>query len=357
MSTRCASLLLLLTFFGPAGQRLLAQAPKHSASTTMPMPEELLVWPPPPSPPRIKWVAAYRSALDVGARKRRPFLERLAGKTEEVFWLDRPQSVAVDEQGVLFIGDYTKGIVVMDPVKKAVWEFSSASGYTLPTPTGLAVDSKLVYATSANSDQVLIFDKKGRQLGGLGKAEGINRPVGIAVDETRNLLVVVNGQEHAVRLYSRSLRLIKIVGERGSENGQFNMPSYVCILPNVGFAVTDTGNFRVQIFDFNGQFLRSFGKVGDGPGEFGRPKGIAVDPDGHLYVVDGSLNQFQIFDLGGQVLLQVGLPGEGKGQFMVPNGLWVDGKGGIYVADQLNARIQKFQYLKETKGAQEPHVP
>ena len=348
MSTGRASLSLVLSLLVQVGHCLCAQAPTHPAV-------KLLAWPAPPAPPRIKWVAEYRSALDVGARKRRPFLEWLAGKTEEVFWLNRPLSVAVDEQGVIFIGDYTKGIVVMDPVKKAVWEFSSANGNVLPTPTGLAVDSKLLYATSANSDQVLIFDKKGRLLEGLGKTEGINRPVGIAVDESRDLLIVVNSQEHAVRLYSRSLRLIKTIGERGSGNGQFNMPSYVCIIPNVGFAVSDSGNFRIQIFDFNGQFLLSFGKAGDGPGEFGRPKGIAADPDGHLYVVDGVLNSLQVFDLEGQVLLQVGESGPEKGQFRIPNGLWIDPKGAIYVADQLNARIQRFQYLQLEKRERVPN--
>lgn len=349
MSNLRASLLLLLSLCWQAEPGLRAQTPAPFAKAQEVSGEEVLVWPSPRALPRIEWVAEYRSALDVGARKRRSFLERLAGKTEDVFWLERPQSVAVDEQGVLFIGDYTKGIVVMDPAKKAVWEFSKTSGYVLPTPTGLAVDSKLVYATSANSDQVLVFDKKGRQLGGLGKSDGINRPVGIAVDESRNLLIVVNGQEHAVRLYTRTLRLIKVIGERGSEGGRFNMPSYVCVIPQVGFAVTDTGNFRVQLFDFNGQFLRSFGKVGDGPGEFGRPKGIAADPDGHLYVVDGTLNHLQVFDQEGRILLQVGTSGSGRGQFAVPNGLAIDPKGGIYVADQLNRRIQKFQYFQAGK--------
>ena len=313
--------------------------------------DEVLVWPAPPAPARIKWVAEYRNAFDVGAKKKRSFIDRLAGKAEEVIWIQRPLSVAVDQQGVLFVGDFTQGIVALDPANKKIWAFSAISGAALPTPTGLAVDSKLVYATSANNHQVVVFDKEGRQLAALGKADGINRPVGIAVDESRDLLVVVNGDEHSIRLYNRALKHLKTIGGRGSEEGQFNFPSYVCIVPGVGFAVSDTGNFRVQIFDFNGRFLRAFGKVGDMPGQFARPKGIAVDPDGQLHVVDGVFSNFQIFSPEGRILTHVGQGGVRRGQFQTPNGLAIGPDGAIYVADQINGRIQKFQYLPEPKEA------
>lgn len=316
--------------------------------------EEQLAWPPPPAQARIKWVAEYRNAFDVGARKKRSFIDRLAGKAEDVIWIQRPLSVAVDDTGVIFVGDYSAGIVAMDPAGKKVWAFSAASGSALPTPTGLAVDSKFVYAASANSDQVVVFDKQGHQLSALSKLDGIDRPVGLAVDEAQDLLVVVNGGEHTVRLYTRGLKLIKTIGGRGSEEGQFNYPGHACIVPGTGFAVVDSGNFRVQIFDFKGRFLRAFGQVGDMTGQFSRPKGIAVDADGHFYVTDGAFNNFQIFDPTGRILTWVGNGGARKGQFLVPAGIAIDAKGGIYVADQLNGRIQKFQYLQEEKGASAP---
>lgn len=317
--------------------------------------DEVLAWPPPPAPARIKWVAEYRNAFDVGAKKKRSFIDRLAGKSEDVIWLQRPLSVAVDDKGVIFVGDYNLGVIAMDPANKSIWAFSAVSGSVLTTPTGLAADSKFVYAASANTSQIAVFDKEGRQLGALGKTDGIKRPVGLAVDEARNLLVVVNGDEHAVRLYTRSLNLIKTIGSRGSEEGQFNFPTYACMVPGVGFAVVDSGNFRIQLFDYTGRFLRAFGRVGDMAGQFARPKGIAVDSDGHLYVVDGAFNNFQIFNQDGRILTFVGQGGVRKGQFQVPNGIAIDASGGIYVADQINHRIQKFQYLRDEKEASASH--
>ena len=348
MCKRASSLLLALALAALAGPGLLAQ--KAAPAPT----EDILAWPAPPAPARIKWVAEYRNAFDVGAKKKRSFIDRLAGKSEEVIWIQRPLSVAVDDKGVIFVGDFTAGVVAMDPAAQKIWAFSTISGTTLATPTGLAVDSKLVYAASANTNQVVVFDKEGHQLSALTKNDGINRPVGLAVDEGRDLLLVVNGGEHTVRLYNRSLKLLKTIGGRGSEEGQFNFPSYACMVPGVGFAVVDTGNFRIQIFDYNGRFIRAFGKAGDMPGQVSRPKGIAVDPDGHLYVADGAFCNFQIFDQEGRILLPVGTGGARKGQFQVPTGIAIDASGGIYVADQINGRIQKFQYLREEKVPPSP---
>lgn len=352
MSSRPFHLIAALTMVASGLLPLAGQAGKPK--TSAPVVEEQLAWPAPPAPARIKWVAEYRNAFDVGAKKKRSFLDRLAGKSEEVIWLQRPLSVAVDENGVIFVGDYVLGVVVMDPANKSMTTFSQANGTVLASPTGLAVDSKFVWVANANGSELVQFDKSGRQLGSLGTNSGINRPVGVAVDEARDMVVLVNGGEHAVRIYNRSLKLLKTIGSRGVEEGLFNFPTHVCMVPGVGFAVADTGNFRIQIFDYNGRFLRVFGSVGDAPGQFQSAKGMAVDPDGHLYVGDAAFNNFQVFNLDGQPLTFVGVAGTRRGQFQVPSGIAITADGSIYVADQMNRRIQKFQYLSEGKDAQAP---
>lgn len=342
LSPRSAHRLLLFSLV-VASSAVLASG--GVAVSQNPAPQEVLAWPPPPAPARIKWVAQYRNAFDVGAKKKHSFLDRLAGRSESVLWLQRPISVAVDDEGVIYVGDFTQGVLAMDPVRHRMWAFSSVSGSALPTPTGLAVDSKLVFAASSNTNSVVAYDKEGHQIAALGPMDGINRPVGLAVDGARDLLVVVNGGEHAVRLYTRSMKLIRTIGSRGSEEGQFNFPTYCCLIPGTGFAVVDTGNFRIQIFDYEGRFLRAFGKVGDNPGSFARPKGIGVDSDGHLYVVDAAFSNFQILQQDGRSLTFVGQGGTGRGQFQAPTDLTVTKGNAIYVVDQINDRIQQFQYL------------
>lgn len=333
-----------------------AYGQKSGANQAQPQ-NESLVWPPPPAPARIKWVAEYRNEFDIGAKKRRSFLDRLAGKNEDTLRLKRPLAVAVDDGGTVFVGDLGQGIIAFDQAAKRMWDFSAISGRTLTTPSGLAVDSKLLFATDSSTNSLICFDKRGKQLASLGASDGILRPVGVAVDEGRDLVVMVNGGGHAVWLLNRTLKVLKKVGQRGEKPGQFNFPTYCCIIPGKGFAVTDSGNFRVQIFDFNGRFVSAFGKVGDQSGEFSRPKGLAVDPDGQLYVVDGAFSNFQIFRMDGQLLTFVGQGGTGKGMFQVPAGIAIAKDGSIFVADQLNARIQKFQYFPLVPAPALANVP
>ena len=281
-------------------------------------------------------------------------MDRLAGRREDVLALKRPMSVAIDDQGMMFVGDFGQGIIGMDLATKRMWLFSSVSNRTLPTPSGLAVDSKQVFATDSNTNALVAFDKTGQQLASLGATDGIKRPVGVAVDEGRDLVVMVNGGDHTVWLLNRAFKVLKKVGQRGEKEGQFNYPTYCCIIPGKGFAVADSGNFRIQIFDFNGRFLSAFGKAGDATGQFARPKGLAVDPDGQLYVVDGAFSNFQVFRPDGQILTFVGQGGSQKGQFQVPVSIAISKDGVILVADQLNARIQKFQYLPAPPASAPP---
>jgi len=322
-----------------------AQAQKKGEASSQP--QEQLAWPAPPNEPRIKWVAEYRSEYDIGAKKRTSFLQRLAGKVENAQFLKRPIAVAADDQGLVFVGDFGMGLVGIDPANHRMWAFSSVSGRSMAAPSGVAVDSKFVYACDSNGNSLSVYDKAGHFLQALGTDNGIKRPVGVAVDESRDLLVVVNGGEHQVLLFNRSLKLLKKVGRRGAAEGQFNFPTYVCMVPGQGFAVSDTGNFRVQLFDFNGKFLKSFGKPGDTSGNFSRPKGIAADPDGNLYVVDSGFYNIQVFRLDGQLLTFVGGAGTGRGQFQIPCGIAINKEGAIFVADEVNGRVQRFQYLPQ----------
>lgn len=151
--------------------------------------------------------------------------------------------------------------------------------------------------------------------------------------------------------------------------------------------VSDTGNQRVQVFDYNGSPLFKFGSSGEGPGQFRFPYGIAGTPDGRVLVADlynGSVsifdaqgqfqgyfaeadpkqdvfegpaglyvsgnrvyvsdvrkNRIMVFDLNGQNILEFGDKGSNDGQFASPNAVIVGG-GRIYVSDTGNDRIQVF---------------
>jgi len=112
--------------------------------------------------------------------------------------------------------------------------------------------------------------------------------------------------------------------------------------------VTDTLNFRVQVFDEEGRFISTFGKLGDGAGDFDKPKGVATDSAGHVYVVEGMNDVVQIFDPSGRLLLAFGESGTGDGEFWLPTGITI-ADDLVYVSDSANRRVQVFEYLRSAQ--------
>jgi len=105
----------------------------------------------------------------------------------------------------------------------------------------------------------------------------------------------------------------------------------------------DTMNFRVQVFDRDGNFLLMFGRNGNGGGEFGKAKDLAVNEAGHIFVSDVEFDHVQVFDRDGRFLHVLGRTGQQDGQFWMPSGICTVGKDRVIVADTHNHRIQEFE--------------
>jgi sugar lactone lactonase YvrE len=166
-------------------------------------------------------------------------------------------------------------------------------------------------------------------------------------------------------------------GGRGTDEGQFDSPTGMCVDGNGNILVADTGNGRIQKFSPNGTFATSIAttdphgiaidhagniyvaeigskhrvlKLGpDGtfiaewaPGLYG-PRKIAIGPEDSIYVVDSGRNRIVKFSPDGQVLASWGSEGSGDGQFVGFSSVAVDPTTNkVYVADSLNKRIQIF---------------
>ena len=172
----------------------------------------------------------------------------------------------------------------------------------------------------------------------------LQNPSGLAIDRQHRQLYVADAKKHQVLCYSSADgSLIRAIGKRGVDRGEFNFPTNLSVDRQGRLYVADTLNFRIQVFDSAGEVVKTIGTQGDGPGHFNRAKGVGVDSEGHIYIADTSFNNFQIFDGEGNLLLFVGGTGTGPGEFLLPAGLFVDDEDRIYIADQGNARVQVFQ--------------
>ena len=321
-----------------------------------------LVYPAPPDEPRFYYERTISNSFDVKEITASDSLRQFAtGTMGTADSLGKPYGVAV-HRGRIYVTDTVKRAIVMFDVPGKEFKLLGTEGPgKLRKPIGIAVaKSGNLYVADNTAKRVVVFDRDGNFLRGFGDRTLLHRPSGIAIspDETRAYVIDTGGietQEHHMLIFdAQSGEHLKTIGTRGKDEGNFNLALQATTTPDGTVYVTDSGNFRVQAFDPDGNFKFSFGSVGRKVGQFARPKGIASDKDSNLYVVDAAFGNFQIFNKKGQLLMWIGERSQtpGPGRFMLPAGIAVDEDGRVYMVDQFFRKVDVFRpaNIREDQG-------
>ena len=162
------------------------------------------------------------------------------------------------------------------------------------------------------------------------------------LDEKLNELITCN----------RKGKIINILGRKGSGPGEFNSPVAVCKNDDL-FAIYDGGNFRIQFFDKNLNFLSSFTTKSneDMQYSFAYPTCVGISNQGDMYILDSDNSRILKFNLNGVFLQEIGNYDSGKfmlgnpKQFAIsPDGeIFVINNGIIFVFDQYGNGLLKFK--------------
>ncbi len=313
--------------------------------------EAPLVWPSPPSEPRITFERIIEKPDDIYAKKGflRGLAELLLGK--ESSRVIKPYGITVDTNGRVIVADTAlKRIHIFDVNRRKYTWHDKVGKNKLLSPVGVASDLEgNIYIADSDVKKVFVINKTGRLLSTI---DGdFARPTGLAIDREAHRLYVVDTWDHNVKVYNLDGTYLLTIGGRGAGKGKFNYPTDISVDRDGLIYVSDSMNFRIQTFGKDGKFMSMFGHHGDGTGDLARPKGIGVDGAGHIYVVDALFDAVQIFDRDGQYLLGFGATGHEKGRFWLPGGLFIDENDTIYVADAYNRRIQVFKHItSESNG-------
>jgi len=323
-------------------------APREPAKPFVPP-----VFPPPPEEPRFIFEMTLVSTAQVKPEDKQDHLRALlTGQVARGKALAKPFDVEAC-QGRVYVSDtVSRYVMAYDFVNQRAFEIGLEEPGSLQKPLGLDTDADCnLYVADSGSKRIQVYNQDGKFLNAIGGPTWFHRLSHVAANpEGTKIFSVDTGgvgtQEHRVRVFdAQTGDHLYDIGTRGVEPGQFNLPRDIALGAGGLLYVVDGGNFRVQVFEQDGTFVRTFGNVGRQFGQFSRPKGISVDANDNIYVSDASFGNFQIFTPGGELLLFIGARSgrPGPARYILPAGIDVDEDGRIYFVDQFYAKVDIFR--------------
>ncbi|MDT8399378.1 MAG: peptidyl-alpha-hydroxyglycine alpha-amidating lyase family protein [Pseudomonadales bacterium] len=224
--------------------------------------------------------------------------------------------------------------------------FGRSHGLTIDAAGNLwvtDVGTQVVMKMNPDGEVLMTLGNKG-EAGEWNEASGshlFNQPNEVALDAEGNIYVAQGHgpAEPRILKFTPEGRFIKQWGSRGTGPGQFAVAHSIQIDAAGNVYVADRENFRVQIFDTEGNYLREW--------KFNAMAcAIHLHDDGYMYMTTGFDGQFARLSMDGQVLGAIGSPGADNGQFGEAHFLTLDENDNVFVADVVNRRVQK--YLKQS---------
>jgi len=241
--------------------------------------------------------------------------------------LDNPSSVAVAQDGTLWVADYGLGRVLhFTQTGTYLGELTPRPPQWMPTGVAVLANGQVAVA----GGEVWLFNADGSGGTALGVSGGcygivarpqqgffVSRqsahdvlawpemlPFGRAPNAIGIALRPLTGDRlEQSELYSTSVYDSKVSSHEwgggviqfsATALGFFSAPLDVECFGNA-VLVADTGNHHVLVMTADLHYLSYFGSLGSGPGQMSRPSGLAFTPDGVLFVTDLDLNRVSRF--------------------------------------------------------------
>lgn len=284
---------------------------------------DYLFYPSLPNTPRYQYLTTFSTTADLEKKKSKFFKFIVGDKEEKPRGIRKAYGVDMID-GIIYVCDSGAGAVVTLNLKTREFGYLGIKGSgKLSKPINLIIDKtdKLLYAADVNRKQILCYTLDGKVKKFYGKLGQFSKPVDVDIYQDK-LFVCDVGKHQVLVLDKIEGNTLYSIGKAGSKEGQLYHPTNICIRDDRLY-VSDTTNFRIQVFNLEGKFISTFGKIGDIPGTFTRPKGVAVDKEGRIYVVDAAFENVQVFDPQFQLLLFMFGPGYERHNINLPAGITV----------------------------------
>ena len=173
-----------------------------------------------------------------------------------------PSDVACDAEGRVYVqlrqdpmtDPENPGVVVLAPDGRRIDAWGGAEiadGHMLSVhPDGR------VFVVDRDAQEIIVFSRDGRRLGGLGRrhhpGEPFNAPCDVAFGPDGSIYVADGYAASVVHRFSAEGTPMGHWGREGTGPGEFSTPHSVWVLPDGRVTVADRENNRVQVFTADG---------------------------------------------------------------------------------------------------------
>lgn len=270
----------------------------------------------------------------------------------------QPARLAPDGGGGIYVTDPPNDMIVQDDGTGVV-----VGTFPIPEgPLGVAVLPDGRVFVSRGDGEIGLYDAGFNPLGTVNPlAFTLDTPNDLAVDTLTSELYAVDSGSNQVLVFAETgvgtnvFEAVRMWGIGGAGLGEFHTPQAIMVDPIAGLVyVTDTDNFRVQVFDTVGNLQFKFGyrtlytSSGD-TAWFPRSEGLALDTCGNIYVADAMMGTVRAFNSLGSELDPLHAPvlsfGTGAGQLRGPTDMVIDGFGTMFVASTNNGAVETYDVL------------
>lgn len=265
-------------------------------------------------------------------------------------------TAVVNSRNNLFITDTeNNSLSCYDENRKLKWkvgnEGSGNSEFLIPWR--VVYKNDVLYVSDIYNHRIQIFSNEGSYLGQFGqlgtKKNEVNYIFGFDFDEKGNIYLT-DTWNHRVKIYTSDFDCSKIICN--FDNDIFLRPSAVKLSKDESkFYIADYLNHSIVVCDIEGKVEKRIGNLGSGVGEFKYPNDVYVSEDGLLYVSDSKNFRVQVFSEDGEYVNSIN---SDENLNFIPSGIAVY-KNKIYIADIKNSMIHEFsrdnlRYLRTILG-------
>jgi len=289
-----------------------------------------IFFPPPPVQPKLQFLTSF-SGDEFSATQKGGFFESyVLGDTSKIpqGMIAQPYGVTM-HQGKIYVCDVGhNNIKVIDVANRSFTIFPG--GRSLQKPLCISIEPDgTKYIADSKVGAILVYDLNDKLIGFLGNQLGM-KPSDVAVKGDKVYVADANSNQVIV-LDKRSGQQIQAIGKNVTNQADWQPDEFAMI---VGLAldsqnnvyVTDKMKGLVTKFGPDGGFMRTYSRQGSLPDCLVRSKGIVLDKEDRLWVVDaGPSMAAKVFrNEDGRFLMIFGMEGVDPGQMYMPADIEID---------------------------------